>query len=377
MCGQSAPANFKVYQDGLAVSFLFNEDGLRSRKTANGVITQYQYTGGKLTYEKRGDINIHYSYDSSGNLGQIAYKSGAVPEYNNTFYPVCNSRGDVVALYTYTGALVARYTYDSWGNVVSITDANGAAITDPNNVGIVNKIRYRGYYWDEDLGMYYLKTRYYDPMVGRFISADGQLNPSAGGKNLFAYCENNPVNLADPDGNCAEHAGKEWANMGSGYYLNRFTGEKTKCLWFDVAGYENYKTDLVKAREKYNYDTVSINNRDPSAPIQVTINPKHEDKEKKGKINPNIQIKNSYEITTRSERRAIMETIMASPEFDTSVFTRSRNSYLREWNGHNRFYSSIKSERLGSVDLNEYPYPEDFLWILTDIRGAFNQSDDF
>jgi RHS repeat-associated protein len=240
------------------------------------VITQYQYTGGKLTYEKRGDINIHYSYDSSGNLGQIAYKSGAVPEYNNTFYPVCNSRGDVIALHTYTGALAARYTYDSWGNTVSITDANGVAITDPNNVGIVNRIRYRGYYWDEDLGMYYLKSRYYDPMVGRFINLDGQLNGAQTGMNLFAYCENNPVNNSDPEGTCTEHFGPEWSFLGYGQYLNRFTGERMKC----ANGDPNFKTGKTKAREKYNYDTIDIKNKkkgthsNPSAPLKVTIDEK-------------------------------------------------------------------------------------------------------
>ena len=66
-----------------------------------------------------------------------------------------------------------------------------------------NPFTYRGYYYDSDLGLYYLNSRYYDSNTGRFIGADGQLNDSLLGYNLFAYCENNPVMYIDPTGEFA------------------------------------------------------------------------------------------------------------------------------------------------------------------------------
>ena len=100
-------------------------------------------------------------------------------------------------MYNVGGNIVSRteYVYDAWGNCTVKTDTNG--------YGSRNPFRYRGYYWDSDLGMYYLITRYYDPKVGRFISADSTeyLEPGTiNGLNLYAYCGNNPVMCVDPWG---------------------------------------------------------------------------------------------------------------------------------------------------------------------------------
>ena len=96
--------------------------------------------------------------------------------------------------------MVARYTYDAWGRILSITDGNGNANTSSTFIGNVNPIRYRGYYYDTETGWYYLRTRYYDPQVKRFINADGIIgaNGTFTGYNLFAYCNNNSVTFCDP-----------------------------------------------------------------------------------------------------------------------------------------------------------------------------------
>lgn len=98
--------------------------------------------------------------------------------------------------------MVARYAYDAWGNVLSVTDANGNAITEWYHIANANPIRYRGYYYDSDLDLYYLQSRYYDSETGRFINADGYVSTGQGvlSYNMFAYCGNNPVNRVDPDG---------------------------------------------------------------------------------------------------------------------------------------------------------------------------------
>ena len=101
-----------------------------------------------------------------------------------------------------------RYIYDSWGNTLSVQNANGNEITSPNNMGNLNPFRYRGYYFDTETGLYYLQSRYYDPQTCRFVNADGYVSTGQGllSHNMFAYCLNNPVNKVDPNGDAAIEA---------------------------------------------------------------------------------------------------------------------------------------------------------------------------
>ena len=106
-----------------------------------------------------------------------------------------NLQGDIVAIYNTSGTSVAIYKYDAWGNVISET----------GTMASVNPFRYRGYYYDTETGFYYLQSRYYDPAIGRFINADNanviHTTPTAlTDKNLYAYCDNNPVMRIDEDG---------------------------------------------------------------------------------------------------------------------------------------------------------------------------------
>ena len=100
------------------------------------------------------------------------------------------------------GVAVAKYVYDAWGNH-KIYDANNNEVTSTTHIGYINPIRYRGYYFDVETGLYYLQARYYDPETGRFLNSDAieYLAPEQlGGLNLYAYCNNNPVMDADPTG---------------------------------------------------------------------------------------------------------------------------------------------------------------------------------
>ena len=114
-----------------------------------------------------------------------------------------NIQGDVMAIANSAGTIYARYEYDAYGRVVSVTDGNGNDVSSqPNHIANVNPIRYRGYYYDTESGLYYLKSRYYDPVTCRFINADGYISTGQGllSTNMFAYCGNNPVNRKDPTG---------------------------------------------------------------------------------------------------------------------------------------------------------------------------------
>ncbi|MBO5065079.1 MAG: RHS repeat-associated core domain-containing protein, partial [Clostridia bacterium] len=189
-------------KNGTMSTFSYDADGLRATKTVGGVKTIYQYVGDKLYYEKRGDSQeFYYFYDSYGKLSSIYY-TFSTDDYTSSanYYVTTNIQGDVTALYNSTGALVARYEYDAWGNVLSVTDANGNAITQWYHIANANPIRYRGYYYDSDLGLYYLQSRYYDSETGRFLNSDSQLNDDILGSNSFCYCSNNPISRTDPKG---------------------------------------------------------------------------------------------------------------------------------------------------------------------------------
>ena len=115
-----------------------------------------------------------------------------------------NLQGDVIEIRSAYGSLVARYTYDAWGKVISITNENGLDVTDnAAHVANANPFRYRGYYYDDEIGIYYLQSRYYDPVVGRYISADDieMINgDNILSHNLYAYVSNNPTNDIDFSG---------------------------------------------------------------------------------------------------------------------------------------------------------------------------------
>ena len=87
------------------------------------------------------------------------------------YYPVLNTRGDIIELHSGSGALSARYTYDSWGKLISVVDGSGATIGAGRFAHYVS-LRYRGYYYDAETELYYLQSRYYDPETGRFLNAD-------------------------------------------------------------------------------------------------------------------------------------------------------------------------------------------------------------
>lgn len=174
------------------LSFTYDSEGIRTSKTVGSTTTQYLLNGTQILAQKTGSTILSFFYDQQGN------RVGMADGSNNFYYYLYNIQGDVVALAdASTGKLAATYTYDAWGKC-TVTNASGYTI------GTQNPFRYRGYYYDTETGLYYLNNRYYDPEVARFINADDTSLLGATGTtlsyNLFAYCENNPVNSSDPSG---------------------------------------------------------------------------------------------------------------------------------------------------------------------------------
>ena len=184
---------------GTGISYTYDESGLRTSKTVGGVTTRYERdANGKVVYQSDGSVSLYYYYDASGNIATFSY--------NGTRYAYRkNVQGDVIAITDLYGNVAAKYTYDAWGNVTSVTDGNGNVNSSRLFIGNANPIRYRSYFYDTDTSWYYLNSRYYDPAVGRFINADNEDLPltrlySHHNKNYFAYSDNNPVIRLDDGG---------------------------------------------------------------------------------------------------------------------------------------------------------------------------------
>lgn len=179
------------------IKYNYDDKGNRISKSVNGIVTKFNFTKKEAFqtvddkvfrwYLSNEKSNKHFSFDGK--------------DYSY----ICNAQGDIIAIADDKDRLVANYTYDTWGQLLSIHDENGKDITnDLNHIGNINPLRYRGYYYDSETGFYYLNSRYYDPKIGRFLTADNKNylvnNNIEIPNNLYIYCMNNPVNMVDHDG---------------------------------------------------------------------------------------------------------------------------------------------------------------------------------
>jgi RHS repeat-associated protein len=132
-------------------------------------------------------------YDDTGSIIGLQ-------DNGETYYFVKNLQGDVIGILDSAGEAVGYYFYDVWGNIAKVyKNSNWDQVSDPEHIALRNPFRYRGYMYDEESGLYYLQSRYYDPVIGRFVNADGFVSTGQGlmGNNMFAYCGNNPVMRVD------------------------------------------------------------------------------------------------------------------------------------------------------------------------------------
>ena len=199
--------------DGVTLTFTYNADGIRTSKTVGGSEHIYHLNGSQIITETwtQGQSAMIYLYDAEGSPIGMKYRGGnmADGEFEEYWFEK-NLQGDIVAVYDAAGTKLISYTYDAWGN---FTTTYHDAYTATSHADL-NPFHYRGYYYDAELEMYYLQSRYYDPVIGRFINADGQMSGVGGdmlGYNMFAYCMNNPVNMSDPTGNWPK-----WATIALG-----------------------------------------------------------------------------------------------------------------------------------------------------------------
>ena len=178
------------------ISYTYNANGIRTSKTVDGVRHDYLLDGVNILRETWDDNVLETLYDNEDSVCGIIYNG--VPYYFHK-----NLQGDIIAIADQNGKVVARYTYDAWGKCQISVKSTNAAIAE------INPYRYRGYYFDTEIGMYYLQSRYYDANVSRFISVDdptiinNALNTSSMSTNKYCYCQNSPSNDTDECGTIA------------------------------------------------------------------------------------------------------------------------------------------------------------------------------
>lgn len=206
-------ASYSDIEADLEINYTYNKDGIRTSKIINGVETKYYLENKNILFENYGTNMIYYLRDS--NSGLIGLKLN-----ETTYYYQKNIQDDIIGLMDEDFNLVAEYNYDSWGNILSIKDANGNEITDTTHIAHINPFRYRSYYYDKETKLYYLNSRYYNPTWGRFINVDGVINGNRDfiGYNLYAYVSNSFSNATDSQGSSVQ----SWINTQS-MKLTKFT----------------------------------------------------------------------------------------------------------------------------------------------------------
>ena len=193
-----------VGNPSVGTTYSYNSDGQRIGKNItldDGETYDYDYyyngdilAGYKLVITNADGSstthNVTFMYDENGEAFGFNYNG-------NDYYYVRNAQNDVIFISKSDNTGVVMYQYDAWGNMTACYDTS-----DDGMLSIVNPYAYRGYFYEFETNTYFLKSRYYNPELCRFISADGIVNANQDilGNNLYAYCSNNPVNFYDDDG---------------------------------------------------------------------------------------------------------------------------------------------------------------------------------
>jgi len=187
-----------VNNSNTTTNMFYRQDGLRSAKKTPTTMVRYHYDndGNVIAESENGQkISAVYVRGSDRVLSKKDINTG------KEYYYLYNGHGDVVQIIDRDGNIVNNYKYDEWGNIITEIE------------GIKNPFKYSGEIYDEETGLYYLRSRYYDPQVGRFISEDSYegtiINPLS--LNLYTYCYNDPISYIDPSG-----------HMGIGQFFKNF-----------------------------------------------------------------------------------------------------------------------------------------------------------
>lgn len=184
-------------------TYTYDMSGVRSAKTIGTTSYDFKTLRGLVVRQTWGLSRLDFIYDENNRPFAMLYKANtATSSAPAVYYYLLDLQGDVIGLMDTNGNVAAYYDYDPWG-ATKVLNPNGSSNSSSSFIGNINPLRYRGYYYDTETGFYYLESRYYDPTIGRFISADEFVTTDSSSilsANMFAYCENEPISRSDPNG---------------------------------------------------------------------------------------------------------------------------------------------------------------------------------
>ena len=237
--------------------YTYNANGIRTSKTVNGVEHTFVLDGTKILKESWGSNALIPMYDNEDSVCGIIYN-------DEPYYFFKNLPGDSIAITDKDAKVVAKYSYDAWG-VCTISQDNSDC-----EIAAVNPFRYRGYYYDSEIGLYYLQSRYYNPTVGRFVNADeaGYLLTEEGiaFANLLAYCVNEPIGRIDKYGNASGYIDDQndpsWKRVAVGFWGNvKDNGCGAIAIYNVLRSYSsNITINTVLSNLRWMYGSVIYNN---------------------------------------------------------------------------------------------------------------------
>ena len=304
---------------------------------------------------------LDFIYDESGKPFALKYSTNGTSF--ETYYYVLNLQGDVVKLIHYIPGFeyesVATYEYDAWGNIVSSS----------GRLAEINPLRYRGYYYDNETGFYYLQSRYYDPANRRFINADCYTctnNSNEIACNMFTYCYNNPIIYHDSCGTEPVETIDIYGN-GSAYcyvYEYSYSGNMSGILGTssNVQVSESGKLYIYKGVTQDYFEDTSNKPDGFRAGIDFMVG------DYISQADPNIQVRDSYRCTMKSQMKAITSILLEYAE--GTEWKRTQESLITEWREHNRYAWS--SARAKHVDFNNAEEGKGFGYFLWKaVRAVF------
>ena len=178
-----------VTKNNKTINYTYDLEGLIIKKEVvinnTTTTTNYYYDNRKLIKEVCGNNIIDYFYDENNQI--YGYKKNST-----VYFYIRDVLGNIIGILNNSGVIVSKFDYDAFGNIINQTGS------------VISNFRYKGYYYDTDIELYYLKTRFYNPVLLRFITPDSieYLDSSSIiGLNLYAYCGYDPVNMVDEEGN--------------------------------------------------------------------------------------------------------------------------------------------------------------------------------
>ena len=298
---------------------------------------------------------LDFVYDDAGRPFALRYSTNGTSF--QTYYYVLNLQGDVVKLIHYIPGFeyesVATYEYDAWGNIVSSS----------GRLAEINPLRYRGYYYDSETGFYYLQSRYYDPQNRRFINADCYTSTNNSNEiacNMFTYCYNNPITYHDSCGTEPVETIDIYGN-GSAYcyvYEYSYSGNMSGILGTssNVQVSESGKLYIYKGVTQDYFEDTSNKPDGFRAGIDFMVG----DFIESSKNNPNLQVRDSYRCTMKSQMKAITSILLEYAE--GTEWKRTQDSLITEWREHNRY--AWASARAKHVDFDNKEEGKGFFYFL-------------